>query len=76
MKNPIVTVDFRKHPLYSSADYYSFLCDIFKAEILTLNTNKGTMRVRLFHTETDELITKNLDCSTEFIVEDEIVIKL
>lgn len=76
MENPIVTVDLREHPRYSTAEYYSFLCDVFKAEVLMLNTNKSTARVRLFDTITNEVIVKNLDISTSYIVEDEIVIKV
>lgn len=76
MSNPFVTIDLTEHPMYSTVDYYKFLARVWKAEVLMLNVNKGNMRVRLYDIETGKLDRGNFDVGMEYIVEDEIVVKV
>lgn len=76
--NPRVTIDYRNHEFYTTSDFYKEkgFVNIFDAEILTININTGTARVRLYHKDTNEVFQKNHDTSLEYIVEDTIAIKL
>jgi hypothetical protein len=76
--NPRVTVDYRNHEFYTNSDFYKEkgFVDVFDAEILMININSGTARVRLYHKDTNEVFQKNHDTSLEYIMEDAITIKL
>lgn len=74
--NPIVNIDLRNHTLYNSADHYSFLRKRFKAELLMVNTNKGSCRCRLFDIDTGELVVGNFDTMLKYIEDQQIVIRV
>lgn len=74
--NPIVTVDFSKHPMYNS-DYYRErgYNGKFKAEVLMLNINSGSIRVRLLNDD-GTYFKKNIDTSLCYVIEDELLVNL
>lgn len=74
MQLPRVRVDLRNHPHYSTNEHHKFLAKIFDAEILMLNVNKGTMRVRVYDVDTGELVTGNFDMDMSYIVDDSLTI--
>lgn len=72
MKNPYVTVDLTNHHFYYDTEYGKVLT----AEILILNINKSSMRVRLYDPLTNKRIMSNVDLGTCWIVDEEITINL
>jgi len=76
MKHPRVKVDLRNHPYYSTIEHHKFLAKIFDAEILMLNVNKGTMRVRVYDVDTGEIVTGNFDMDMSYIIDDQITVLL
>jgi len=74
MQLPRVKVDLRNHPYYSTTEDRKFLAKIFDAEILMLNVNKGTMRVRLYDIDAKELVTGNFDMDMSYIVDESVTI--
>ena len=75
MSNPWISVDLRNHPLYSNVDYYHQYAKVWKAEVLMINTNKGSLRVRLFH-EDGEPFVKNFETSYEYVLEDNFQVRV
>lgn len=69
--NPIVTVDWTNHPLYSTTDHYAWKAKKWKAEVLIWNINSGTMRIRLLDDD-GTLVTSNVEVDIAYIVEDEL----
>jgi len=76
MENPWVVLDLRNHPMYSTVEHYKFLCKRFDAELTMINTNKGSIRCRLYDIDSGKLVSKNFDCSVEWVEEGEISVKL
>lgn len=68
MANPYVTVDLRNHPRYQ-AEYRAEFRNVWTAEILSLNFNSGTARVRLYYPDSCELFVGNFDVDCEYIVQ-------
>jgi len=75
MSNPCIGVDLRNHPLYSNVDYYHQYAKVWKAEVLMINTNKGTLRVRLFHKDGEPFV-KNFETSYEYVLEDNFQVRV
>lgn len=67
MPNPIVNVDLSKHPNYSRLGVYT------RAEVLTLNCNSGSARVRLLDDD-GAYAVKNLDIGLQWITDQTITI--
>ena len=74
MQLPRVKVDLVNHPYYSTTEHRKFLAKIFDAEILMLNVNKGTMRVRLYDIDTKEFVTGNFDMDMSYIVDESVTL--
>ena len=74
MRLPRVQVDLRHHPYYSTVEHRKFLAKMFDAEILMLNVNKGTMRVRLYDINTNELVIGNFDLDMSYIIDESVTI--
>lgn len=71
--NPVVRVDLIEHDRYG--ELFSEVESI-SAEILTINTNTGTFRCRLYDTDTGKFLYGNVDLKLSVIVEDAIIIDL
>lgn len=71
--NPVVRVDLTGHYRYD--ELFSKFKSI-SAEILTINTNTGTFRCRLYNTDTGKLLYGSVDLNLSVIVEDAIIIDL
>lgn len=76
MANPIVKLDLTNHPLYANDEYYNELARCFDAEVLMVNVNTGSMRVRLYDLADGSLVRSNFDTSMSYIVEDSFVVKV
>lgn len=74
--NPFVTLDYRNHPIYSKRNDMSDLLRLWKAEVLMFNFNTGTLRVRLYDINTNECVYKNHETSSNYILENEITVKI
>lgn len=71
--NPVVRVDLTEHYRYD--ELFSKFKSI-SAEILTINTNTGTFRCRLYDTDTGKLLYGNENLNLSVIEEDAIIIDL
>ena len=60
-----IKVDLRKHPMYSSVDFYKPYCKIRDADLLTVHLEKTNARVRLLND--DGTTFKTLDICFKYI---------